>query len=85
MAGAPVFLWPLADEARRSLRGWKQVLTDADGHYKFDGLPPGDYRLLSTFDISDMDEEILDEAQAITVKVEASQKSSVDLAVWVAP
>jgi hypothetical protein len=85
VAGAPVFLWPLADQARRSLRGWKQVLTDADGHYKFDGLPPGDYRLLSTFDISDMDEEILDEAQAITVKEEASQKSSVDLAVWVAP
>ena len=85
VAGAPVFLWPLADKARRSLRGWKQVLTDADGHYKFDGLPPGDYRLLSTFDISEVDEEVLDEAQAVTVKVEVSQKSSLDLAVWAAP
>ena len=61
------------------------MLTDADGHYQLDGLPPGDYRLLSTFDISEVDEEVLDEAQAITVKVEASQKSSLDLAVWVAP
>ena len=85
IAGAPVFLWPLADKARRSLRAWLQVLSDADGHYKFDGLPPGDYRLLSTFDISEVDQEVLDEAQAVTVKVEASQKSSVDLGVWVAP
>ncbi len=85
VAGAPVFLWPLGEQARKSLRGWKQVLTDADGHYQLDGLPPGDYRLLSTFDISEVDEEVLDEAQAITVKVEASQKSSLDLAVWVAP
>ncbi len=83
--GAPVFLWPVGDQARKSLRGWKQMLTDADGNFKFDSLPPGDYRLLSTFDITELDEDVLDEAQAPTVKVDASQKSTLELAVWVAP
>ena len=65
--------------------GMEQMLTDADGNFKFDSLPPGDYRLLSTFDITELDEEVLDEAQAATVKVDASQKSTLELAVWVAP
>src|SRR5262249_38844472 len=52
--GVPVFLWPLSDAARRSLEGFRQVLANVNGNFHFDGLPPGDYRILATFDLSEV-------------------------------
>ncbi len=85
IAGAPVFLWPVADNARRSLHGYLQVLSDAGGQYHFDSLPPGEYRILSTFDLSEVDEPALEEAQAASVQVSASQTANQDLTLWTAP
>ena len=82
--GAPVFLWPLAVQARRSI-GTKQILSDTQGGFRFDGLPPGDYRMLATFDVSEMDEETLEEARAVVVHAEQSQSPTVDLKLWIAP
>jgi hypothetical protein len=83
--GAPVFLWPMAESARRSLHGWRETITDIDGHFKFDSLPPGDYRMLATFDVTEIDEEKLDEAHAIIVHVDAASSANADLQVWIAP
>jgi Carboxypeptidase regulatory-like domain len=83
--GAPVFLWPVSEANRRSLRGWLQVLSDTEGHYHFDNLPKGDYRVLATFDLSEVDEQAMDEALAVTVPVNAAQTATVDLKVWIAP
>lgn len=83
--GIPVFLWPVAEQARRSLRGTLQTLSDVNGQYRFDGLPPGDYRVLATFDLSEADEESMDLARALIVHVDASQSANVDLAPWSAP
>ena len=83
--GVPIFLWPIADAAKRSLRGYVQVLSDTEGNYRFGGLPAGEYRILATFDLSEVDEQALDEARAIAVHVDASQTASVDLPLWIAP
>jgi len=83
--GAPVFLWPLTEVARRSIGGTKQVLADSSGHYQFDGLPPGDYRVLATFDVSELDENILDLASAPVTRLEIGQRMTADLVVWIAP
>jgi hypothetical protein len=83
--GAPVFLWPMGESARRSLHGWRETITDVDGHFKFDGLPPGDYRLMATFDLTEIDEEKLDEAHAILVHVDASGSATTELPLWIAP
>ncbi len=83
--GAPVFLWPLDAAVRRSLHGDRVVLADVNGHAHFDGLPPGDYRVLSTFDVIEIDEEILGEAAAQTIHADLGQAPSVDLALWLAP
>ena len=85
VAGAPVFLWPMEESARRSLHGWRQTITDVDGHFKFDSLPPGDYRMMATFDLTDIDEEKLDEAHAILVHVDASGSATTELPLWIAP
>jgi hypothetical protein len=83
--GAPVFLWPLAESGRRSLKGYRMVIADTEGKYLFSGLPPGDYRMLATFDFTEIDEASLDEGLAITVHAEESQKTTADLALWVSP
>jgi hypothetical protein len=83
--GAPVFLWPVSDAGKRSLKGYRTVIADTDGKYQFDGLPPGDYRMLATYDFTEIDESSLDEGLAITVHATESQKTSADLPLWVSP
>jgi hypothetical protein len=83
--GAPVFLWPLAESSRRSLKGYRMVIADTDGKYSFEGLPPGDYRILATYDYTEIDESAMDEGAAITVHAEESQRTQADLLLWIAP
>lgn len=83
--GAPVFLWPVAESARRSLSGALQILSDTEGRFRFEGLPPGDYRALASFDVNEIDEELIEKSQAALVHTEALQTANIELAVWVAP
>jgi hypothetical protein len=83
--GIPVYLWPVAEHARRSLRGPMRVLSDVNGKYRFDGLPPGDYRLIASYDLTDIDEESIELTQAPVLHVDPSQTASADLAPWLAP
>ena len=83
--GAPVFLWPVAESARRSLNGSLETLTDVDGRYRFDSLPPGDYRALASFDVNEIDQDLMELSQAAVVHANASLTAKVDLTVWVAP
>jgi hypothetical protein len=83
--GAPVFLWPVSEAGKRSLKGYRMAFADTDGKYQFDGLPPGDYRMLATYDFTEIDETSLDEGLAITVHATGSQKTTTDLPLWVSP
>jgi len=79
--GVPVFLWPVAESSRRSLGGAKEMLSDTGGQFQFDSLPPGDYRVLSSFDLTEIDEEAVELSRAPVVHAGASQTATVDLAV----
>jgi hypothetical protein len=83
--GVPVFLWPVAESARRSLSGTLQALSNTEGRFRFDGLPPGDYRLLASFDVNEIDEELIELSRAPATHVEASQTTTIELPVWIAP
>ena len=83
--GVPVFLWPVSEANRRILGGPRDVIADHDGRFSFLGLPPGDYRLLATFDQTTMDFETLEEARAGVIPVSASQTTNVELTNWLAP
>ncbi len=83
--GAPVFLWPVAESARRSLSGPLQVLSDTDGRFRFGSLPPGDYRLLASFDVNEIDQELIELSRAPVVHAEASETANIDLLIWTAP
>lgn len=83
--GAPVFLWPVRDETRRQLGGNRRILSNTDGTFRFDGLPPGDYRLLASFDVSEIDEEALVLTNAPAIHADVSQTAAADLVLWMAP
>lgn len=83
--GVPVFLWPVAESARRSLSGPLQVLSDTDGRFRFESLPAGDYRVLASFDVNEIDWDLLEVSRAPVVRAEASQTANIDLPVWIAP
>jgi hypothetical protein len=83
--GAPVYLWPVAESARRSLNGSLQTLTDVDGRFRFDSLPPGDYRALASFDVNEIDQDLMELSQAAVVHANALHTATVELTVWVAP
>ena len=83
--GAVIFLWPMADSARRILGGVRQLVADVTGKYDFEGLPAGDYRMLATFDATEATWELLEEARAVTVHMEAGGARSETLPLWVAP
>jgi hypothetical protein len=83
--GAPVFLWPVAESARRSLSGSLQILSDTEGRFRFDSLPPGDYRILASFDVNEIDEELIELSRAVVVHADALQTANIELPVWIAP
>lgn len=49
--GAPVFLDAYDSELRRRLGGVRTTRADQNGEYWFAGLPPGPYRILSSFQV----------------------------------
>ncbi len=83
--GVPVFLWTATDAARRSIGGSRMLISDVNGHYSFTGLPPGDYRVLATFDTNAADEELLDLAKAPSTHLDTGQRLSADQSLWIAP
>jgi hypothetical protein len=83
--GVPVFLWPVSESARRSLSGSLQVLSDTEGRFRFDSLPPGDYRILASFDVNEIDEELIELSRAVVVHADVLQAANIELAVWIAP
>jgi hypothetical protein len=60
-------------------------LSDINGGYRFDGLPPGDYRLLATFDATFIDEELIEAAQAMSIRMELGKTLAIELPLWIAP
>ena len=85
MPGAPVFLWPVAPAVRRSIHGPKIAYANIDGQYLFEGLAPGEYRLMSSFDYREVNEAVLEEARAVSVSLRDSQQAASDLTLYQAP
>jgi hypothetical protein len=83
--GAPVFLWPVDGATRRSTAGSLQTLSNMDGQYRFENLPPGEYRILASFDVYEFDEDLVELSRAAAVTAEALAAAEVDLPVWTAP
>ncbi len=75
-AGCFVLLWAATDRNQQILGGPRQVIADVEGRFAFPGLPPGDYRLMASYDQSALDSDSLGEGFAVN----AGQTTVVELA-----
>ena len=77
--GAPVFLEAYDNQSRKRFGDLKTTRADLHGQYRFNGLAPGYYRLLSSFDFDSPDPAAMDSAGAKVVKVEEGLDLAADL------
>jgi protocatechuate 3,4-dioxygenase beta subunit len=85
VGGIPVFLYPADERTRRSANGPRITQTDAEGRYRLESLPRGVYRLLASFDLSEVSEELLESARAPSVTLKVSETATHDLSPFSAP
>jgi hypothetical protein len=70
VAGAPVYLEAYDPDQRKRLGDVRMVRTDVRGQYQFPGLPPGHYRVVSSFEFQMPDSMTMEAAGARAAKVE---------------
>jgi hypothetical protein len=82
VAGAPVFLETLDPDTGRRLADLRVTRTDGHGQYRFTGLAPGAYRILSTFEFQAPEVTDLD-AAAKLIRASGSQDDLQDLELYI--
>jgi hypothetical protein len=83
VAGAPVYLEGYDPDTRQRATDLLTTRTDLRGSYRFDGLAPGTYRVLATFEYQMPDVAAMDAAGARLLKAESSGDLQVDLDLYV--
>ena len=83
ISGAPVFLEPSDLEPRKRVTDTFVTRTDTRGEYRFSGLAPGYYRVLSSFEYQMPDSETMLGAGAKSLKVDAGREAQQDLDLYV--
>ena len=79
LVGAPVYLEAWDPDTRKRVTDLKVVRTDIHGVYRFQGLAPGTYRVLATFEYNMPDSASMELAGAKSVRVEARNDLQMDL------
>ncbi len=77
--GAPVYLEAFDKDTRRRVSELRTVRTDVRGQYHFNGLAPGLYRILSTFEYEHPDSESMEAAGARSLTLQESTDTAQDL------
>lgn len=79
---APVFLYPVDDAVRRRMHGYRTAFTGPKGEFRFDSVAPGQYLILATWDLDEINEESLSAARASTLTLSEGQRETLSLALW---
>ena len=77
--GAPVYLEAFDPEQHKRLGELRVTRTDLHGKYRFSGLTPGAYRILSTFEYENPDAESMEAAGARQVTLPEATNTAQDL------
>lgn len=80
---APVYLEAYDTVNRQRIGELWIARADSQGRYRFEGLAPGSYRLLSTFEYLAPDTETIDLAAPVVLTVDAHGVVTQDLDLWV--
>jgi hypothetical protein len=81
VSGAPVYLEAYDAGARKRIADLRTAISDMHGQYRFDGLAPGTYRILGTFEylLPDAETRDLAGAQLLTIDAHSEQSRDLDL------
>lgn len=79
--GAPVFLRATDHDVSLRVGGPKFSITDAEGRFRFDGLAPGRYEAISSFDLKINDLSAWNGGGGVSVEVAEGQQREIDLRV----
>src|SRR5260370_27346991 len=82
VAGAPVCLEAYDPNTRQRMTDLRATRTDLRGVYRFEGLAPGAYRVLATFEWQMPDSAAMDLARALSAPIQAHGDLQVDLAFY---
>jgi hypothetical protein len=85
VAGAPVHLEAYDPVSRRRVMDLQTTRTDLRGAYRFDGLAPGIYHVLATFEYQAPDAAAMDQAGARQIQLEARSDLQLDLDLYTLP
>lgn len=77
--GAPVYLEAFDKSTRKRLAELRTIRTDLRGRYRFDGLAPGLYRILGTFEYENPDSETLEAAGGRSMELSEATDTAQDL------
>ncbi len=77
--GAPVFLSAVDPHLRLLLEGGRSTRADQRGEYRFFGLPPGRYRVFSSFEFPEPAEADWDTLPTVTVTLEEGRSATLEL------
>jgi hypothetical protein len=69
--------------SRERLGDVRSTRTDMRGVYRFDGLPPGAYRVIATFEYQQPDAGVISAAGAPVIQVETNASVKADLDLYV--
>lgn len=83
--GAPVYLEAFDPDSQKRLSDLRKILTDTRGDYRFVGLTPGSYRIVSSFEFEDPDERMMESVRAKMVVVSPGTESTHDLDLYIRP
>jgi hypothetical protein len=83
--GAPVYLEAIDPSSQKRLSDLRKTLTDTRGDYRFVGLTPGSYRIVSSFEFEDPDERMMESVRAKLVVVSPGTESTHDLDLYTTP
>jgi hypothetical protein len=83
VTGAPVFLEPMDLEPARRVTNTYVTTTDVHGRYRFAGLAPGRYRVLSSFEYQMPDSKTMADARAKELQIDARTDIAQDLDLYV--
>ena len=81
--GAPVYLEAFDQDARQRLTELRTTRSDIRGQYHFNGLAPGVYRILSSFEFEKPDSQAMEAAGARTVALSEGAENAQDLELYV--
>ena len=83
--GAPVYLEAFDPTLNKRLVDLRKTLTGPRGEYRFAGLTPGSYRIVSSFEFDDPDERTMEAVQASTIVLESAKDRAQDLDLYSRP